>query len=173
MNLVRRLLTAVIIVLAVAVQSAVMARWQLPAATPDLLLVVVAAFGLKQQAARAALLGFAAGLLLDATPPSSGILGISAFTLALVGFLAAQLRTDIARSPFGPVLFVALAGVGSVVLHALLGSLLGDATVSWSRVPLVSLATALYGALLASVVVPLVRWLLGTLMPAPTVYVRR
>lgn len=173
MPLLRRLLTTGIVVIVVALQSAVIARWDLPGATPNLVLVVVAAFGMKQQAARAAVLGFAAGLLLDATPPSVGLLGISALSLAIIGFLAAQLRTDISRSPVGPLLFVAAAAAGDVVLHAALGGLLGASTVQLSRLPVAILASAFYGTLLATVVIPLVRALLGPLMPAPTVYVRR
>lgn len=173
MNLIRRIITALIVVLAVAMQSAVIARWNLPGGTPDLVLVVVAAFALKQQAARATIIGFAAGLLLDATPPAVGLLGVSAFVLAIVAFSASQLRTDITRSPLGPLAFVAGAAAFSVLTHALLGGLLGDPTVSWTRAPLAAVSAALYCTLLASLVVPLVRWLLTFLMPAPTVFLRR
>ena len=173
MSLLRRLITTVIIVLAVATQSAVIARWNLPGGTPDLVLVVVAAFALKQQAARATVLGFAAGLLLDATPPAAGLLGISAFALAVVAFAASQLRTDIARSPFGPLVFISAAAAVSVLMHALLGGLLGDPTVSWATAPLAAVSSAFYCMLLASLVVPVVRWLLTLLMPAPTVFLRR
>ena len=173
MSLIRRLVTAIIIVLAVATQSAVIARWNLPGGTPDLVLVLVAAFALKQQAMRATLLGFGAGLLLDATPPAAGLLGVSAFSLAIVAFAASQLRTDVSRSPLGPLAFVSAAAAASVLVHVLLGGLLGDPTVAWSRAPLAAVSSAFYCALLASLVVPLVRWLLTFLMPAPTVYVRR
>ncbi len=173
MSTLRRLVTALIVILAVAVQSAVIARWNLPGATPDLVLVIVAAFGMKQQAGRAAFLGFAAGLLLDATPPAVGLMGISALTLAVIGFLAAQLRTDISRSPFGPLAFVAAAALVSVLMHAALGGLLGDSTLSLSQLPTTVIASAFYCALLATPIVPLVRMLLRVLTPAPTVYVRR
>lgn len=173
MNAIRRVLTALIIVLAVAAQSAVIAGWNLPGGTPDVVLVIVAAFALKQQAARAAVLGFAAGLLLDATPPAAGLLGVSAFSLAIVAFVASQLRTDIARSPFGPLVFVGAAAAVSVLVHTLVGGLLGDPTVSWTRAPLAALSGAFYCTLLASIVVPLTRWMLSFLMPAPSVYLRR
>lgn len=173
MSAIRRLVTTVIIVLAVAMQSAVIARWNLPGGTPDLVLVVVAAFALKQQATRATLLGFGAGLLLDATPPAAGLLGISALALAVVAFSASQLRTDISRSPLGPLVFISAAAAASVLIHALLGGLLGDPSVAWSRAPLAVVSGAFYSALLASLVVPLVRWLLSLLMPAPTVFLRR
>lgn len=173
MSVIRRVVTTLIIVLAVAMQSAVIARWNLPGGTPDLVLVVVTAFALKQQAARATVLGFGAGLLLDATPPAAGLLGVSAFALAVVAFAASQLRTDISRSPLGPLAFVSAAAAASVLIHALLGGLLGDPTASWARAPLAAVSSAFYCALLASLVVPLVRWLLSFLMPAPTVFLRR
>ncbi len=173
MSILRRVVTAFIVILAVALQSAVIARWNLPGATPDLVLVIVAAFGMKQQAGRAAFLGFAAGLLLDATPPAVGLMGISAMTFAIIGFLAAQLRTDITRSPLGPLAFVAAAAVANVVMQAALGGLLGDATISLTQLPLTAVASAFYCVLLATPIVPLVRGLLRVLMPAPTVYVRR
>jgi len=83
------------------------------------------------------------------------------------------LRTDIARSPLGPLVFIAAASAASVLTHALLGGLLGDPTVSWARAPMAAIASAFYCMLLASLVVPLVRWLLSFLMPAPTVFLRR
>jgi rod shape-determining protein MreD len=173
MSTLRRVVTAIFIVFTVAVQSAVIARWNLPGGTPDLVLVVVVAFAVKQQATRATLLGFGAGLLLDATPPAAGLLGVSALTLAVVAFAASQLRTDISRSPFGPLVFLSAAAAANVFLHALLGGLLGDPSASWSRAPLAALSGAFYCALLGSLVVPLVRWLLRFLMPAPTVFLRR
>lgn len=170
---IRRIVTAAVVILAVAVQTGVVSRWNLPGAAPDLVLVVVVAFGMRHQPARASVLGFAAGLLLDATPPSVGLLGLSALTLTIVGYLAAQLRTDMSRSPFGPLLFVAAASAGSVVIHAALGTLLGDPEVAVARIPIVALATALYSTLLGAVAIPIVRWLLTYLMPAPTEFVHR
>ena len=170
---IRRIITAAVVVLAVAAQTSVVSRWNLPGATPDLVLVVVIAFGMRHQPARASMLGFAAGLLLDATPPSVGLMGLSALTLTIVGYLAAQLRTDISRSPFGPLLFVAAAAIGSIVIRALLGSLLGDPEVALYRLPVVALATAVYSTLLGAVAIPIVRCLLSYLMPAPTEYVHR
>lgn len=173
MSIIRRLVTALIVVLAVATQSAVIAGWNLPGATPDLVLVVVAAFAMKQRATNAVVIGFGAGLLLDATPPSVTLLGSSALVFAIVGFMAAQLRTDLMRSPFGPLLYVAAAGAASVVLHAVVGGLLGAPGIPMSQIPLAAVASALYGAILATIVVPLVRVLLTVLMPAPSQYLRR
>lgn len=173
MNNLRRLLTAVIIVLTVALQSTVVARWNLPGATPDVVLVVVSAFAVRHAPARAAVIGFLAGLLLDATPPATGLLGLHALALALAGFTASQLRSDLQRSPFGPLAFVAAAGAASVLLRSALSALLGASTLSWSQLPVAALSQAFYCALLATIVVPIVRALLGVLMPAPVEVIRR
>ncbi len=173
MGIIRRILTAVIMVLVIALQSAVVARWNLPGATPDLVLVFVAAFAMKHDPARTVAFGFFCGLLLDATPPSTGIIGINALSLTVTAYVAAQLRADLMRSVFGPILFVAVASAASVVLHVFLSALLGAVTLSLGQMFVTALATALYGAMLASVVVPVVHALLKSLMPAPTVFVRR
>lgn len=160
-------------VFAIAVQSAVMARWNLPGAVPDLLLVMVAAFAMRQLPAHGALLGFLSGLLLDVAPPSDGLIGLSAFTLTIVGYLAATFRTDFNRSVFGPLLFCGASGAVVVLVHALLGGLLGDPTISISRTPWLMLTSGLYCTLLATICIPLVRGLLVLLMPAPVTVLRR
>lgn len=173
MSATRRIVTALCIVFAIAFQSAVMARWQLPGAVPDLLVVTVAAFAIRQLPEHAALMGFLAGLLLDITPPAEGVIGLGAFTLTVVGYAAATFRTDLNRSVFGPLLFCGASGAGVVLVHALLGGLLGDPTVTLSKTPWLMLTSALYCTLLATIVIPLVRVVLALLMPAPTAVLRR
>lgn len=173
MSLTRRFITAVFMVLAIALQSAVMTRWNLPGAVPDLLLVMVAAFAMRQLPVHGAILGFLSGLLLDIAPPSDGLIGLSAFSLTIVGYAAATFRTDFNRSVFGPVLYCGAAGAVVVMLHALLGGLLGDPTISIARTPWLALTSAIYCTLLATIVIPVVRALLALLMPAPTAVLRR
>lgn len=173
MSLTRRLLTAVLMVIAVVVQSSVMTRWNLPGAVPDLLLVTVAAFAMRQMPAHGALLGFLSGLLLDVAPPADGLIGLSAFTLTIVGYAAATFRSDLNRSVFGPLLFCSFTGAMVVLVHAVLGGLLGDPTISFARVPWLMLTSSGYCLLLATIVVPLVRGLLVLLMPTPTTVLRR
>jgi rod shape-determining protein MreD len=173
MSLTRRIVTAVFMVLAIALQSSVMTRWNLPGAVPDLLLVMVAAFAMRQLPAHGAMLGFLSGLLMDVTPPAEGLIGLSAFTLTIVGYAAATFRADFNRSVFGPLLYCGAAGALVVLVHALLGGLLGDPTISVSRTPWLMLTSGVYCTLLATIVIPLVRALLVFLMPAPTAVLRR
>lgn len=173
MSSLRRLITAVIIVLTVALQSTVVAQWNLPGATPDIVLVVVSAFAVRHAPARAAIIGFLAGLLLDATPPATGLLGLNALAFVIIAFAASQLRTDLQRSPFGPLAFIGAASAASVIVRSALSGLLGATTVPWSQLPVAALSQAFYCALLATIVVPIVRALLGVLMPAPVEVIRR
>lgn len=173
MSVTRRLITAIVMVLAIAFQSAVVAKWNLPGAVPDLLLVLVAAFAMRQLPQHGALTGFLAGLLLDIAPPSDGLIGLSALTLTIVGYAAATFRTDLNRSVFGPLLFCGGAGALAVAMHAILGGLLGDPTITISRTPWLMLTSAIYCTLLATIVIPVVRILLTFLMPAPATLLRR
>mgnify|MGYP006283671913 CR=1 FL=1 len=173
MSLTRRIVTAILMVLAIAFQSAVVAKWNLPGAVPDLLLVLVAAFAMRQLPEHGALTGFLAGLLLDLAPPSDGLIGLSAFSLTIVGYVAATFRTDLNRSVFGPLLFAGGAGPVVVFLHAMLGGLLGDPTITISRTPWLMLTSAVYCTLLATIIVPFVRFLLTFLMPTPATVLRR
>lgn len=169
----RRLVIALLLILATALQSAVIARWNLPGAVPDLLLVTVLAFAMRQLPVHAAQMGFLAGLMLDVAPPADGLIGLSAFSLTVVAYLAATFRADLSRSVFGPLLFAGAAGAAVVFMHAVIGGLLGDPTVMVSRTPLLMLSSAIYSLLLATIVVPIVRGLLVFLMPAPTQVLRR
>lgn len=173
MSLTRRIVTAMLMVLAIAFQSAVVAKWNLPGAVPDVLLVLVAAFAMRQLPEHGALTGFLAGLLLDVAPPSDGLIGLSAFSLTIVGYVAATFRTDLNRSVFGPLLFSGGAGAVVVFMHAMLGGLLGDPTITISRTPWLMLTSAVYCTLLATIIVPFVRFLLTFLMPAPATVLRR
>lgn len=173
MTVLRRIVLSFLLLLSVAVQSAVIARWNLPGAVPDLVLVTMIAFAMRQLPQHGAQMGFLAGLLLDVAPPADGLIGLSALSMTVIGFLAATFRTDFGRSVFGPLLFSAAAGAGSVLVHALIGGLLGDPTVVVSRTPMLMLSSAFYCTLLATIVIPLVRGLLTYLMPAPTQVLRR
>ena len=173
MSVLRRIITMLLVMLAVSFQTIVLSQLHWPGATPDLVLVVVIAFAMRQQPANGALLGFFAGLLLEAAPPGNVVLGGSALALTLIGYFAGALRQDLMRSVFGPLLYVAGASAASVLVTAAFGGLMGDRTGSLAALPLEVVSTTLYTTLLATAVVPLVRILLRSLMPAPVEVLRR
>lgn len=76
-----------LVVIAVLLQTVVVARVGLPGGNPDLLLLVVIAVGLATDPNYGAVVGFGAGLLADALPPDLTTLGTTAMILAVVGYV--------------------------------------------------------------------------------------
>ena len=62
--------------------------------------------------------GFAAGLAVDLVPPADHEVGRWALVLTLVGYLAGLGRDSSRRSAFVPLMVVAVAGGGAVLLYA-------------------------------------------------------
>ena len=154
----RALLLALAALLALVVQTAVLARLPLPGGPPDLLLVVAVAAGLVAGPPAGMVTGFALGLLTDLASDHEA--GRLALVLVAAGYLAGQLEDHVHESLALPVVTVAVAAVGAVLLYAAQGLLLGDPRITGSGV-LASLAgTVAYSCLLTPVVVPLVAALL-------------
>jgi rod shape-determining protein MreD len=100
-----------LLLLVAAVASVTLAaRSQL--ALPDLVLPFVVAGALRTGASRGALLGLAAGWLVDLMPPGSPVLGTGALLYAAAGLLAGAGRRE-GETPFG---WVAAVGAASAVL---------------------------------------------------------
>lgn len=170
MAVVRGALVAVLLVTALLVQLTVLPRLGLPGATPDLLLVVVAALGMAGGEARGAVAGFAAGLTLDLVPPADGIIGLSALVLTLVGYLGGTWVERRERGALMTILAVAGLAAGAVLAYALLGGLVSDARIVWDRVPFLLATQALYAAVLAAFVVPGVGAMVRRLEPPDSGY---
>ena len=154
----RLLVAAVGVLLALALQAAVLARLPLPGGPPDLLLVVVVAVGLVAGPPPGMLAGFAVGLLADLSADHE--LGRLALAYVVVGFLAGQLEDHVDESLALPVVTVAVAAVVAVLVFAVGGLLLGDPRIT-GRGVLASLAgTVAYSCALTPVVLPVVAALL-------------
>ncbi|KAF4405970.1 MULTISPECIES: rod shape-determining protein MreD [Streptomyces] len=158
MRLNRILLSAALLVVALVLQVSVLARLQLPGAVPDLTLLVVLGLALVYGHTAGALIGFAAGLLADLAPPADHAVGRYALVLCLIGYLAGLVKPESGRvrSATGPLLVVGGAAVGTTLLYAGVGALVGDTAAR--QVGLAGLVgtAALYDLLLAPFVVPLV-----------------
>lgn len=154
----RLLLAALGVLLAVVLQTAVLARLPLPGGPPDLLLVLVVAVGLVAGPPPGMLTGFAVGLLADLAGDHE--LGRLALAYVVVGFLAGQLEDHVDESLALPVVAVAVTAAVAVLVFAVQGLLLGDPRITGGGV-LASLAgTVAYSCALTPVVVPLVAALL-------------
>ncbi|MER5306431.1 rod shape-determining protein MreD [Streptomyces sp. NPDC002773] len=154
----RILLSATLIVVALVVQVSVLARLQLPGAVPDLVLLTVIALALVYGHVSGALIGFSAGLLADLAPPADHAAGRYALVLCVVGYLVGLARPENGRltSATGPMAVVAVAAVGSTLLYAGVGALVGDTAARHVGLGSLLFTAAVYDLLLAPFTVPLI-----------------
>ncbi|MFB6817926.1 rod shape-determining protein MreD [Streptomyces sp. NPDC056347] len=158
MRLNRILLSTVLVVVALVVQVSVLARLQLPGAVPDLLLLVVLGLAFVYGHVSGALVGFGAGLLADLAPPADHAAGRYALVLCVIGYLAGLVKPETGqlKSAMVPMIGVVSAAIGSTLLYALVGALVGDTAARHVGLGSLLFTAALYDLLLAPFVVPLV-----------------
>ncbi|MFD8324663.1 rod shape-determining protein MreD [Streptomyces lydicus] len=158
MRINRILLSAPLVVVALVIQVTVLARLQLPGAVPDLLLLVVLGLALVYGHVAGALIGFFAGLLADVAPPSDHAIGRYALVLCVIGYVAGLTKPDSGqhRSATVPLMVVIGAAIGSTLMYAGVGSLVGDTAARHVGLVGLLLSATLYDLLLAPFVVPLV-----------------
>ncbi|WP_329195180.1 MULTISPECIES: rod shape-determining protein MreD [unclassified Streptomyces] len=154
----RILLSATLIVVALVIQVTVLGRLQLPGAVPDLLLLTVVALALVYGHLSGAFVGFGAGLLADLAPPADHAAGRYALVLCIVGYLVGLVRPDNGRfrSAWGPLTTVVAAAIGSTLLYAGVGALVGDTAARHVGLTELLFTATLYDLLLAPFTVPLV-----------------
>ncbi|MEU3557591.1 rod shape-determining protein MreD [Streptomyces fragilis] len=156
MKLNRILLSGTLVVVALVIQISVLARLQLPGAVPDLLLLTVLGLALVYGHTGGALIGFTAGLLADLAPPADHAAGRYALVLCVVGYLVGLARPDNGRlrTAVGPMAVVVAAAVGSTLLYAGVGALVGDTAARDVGLGSLAFTAALYDLLLTPFVVP-------------------
>ncbi|MEU8779772.1 rod shape-determining protein MreD [Streptomyces sp. NPDC048606] len=154
----RILLSATLVVVALVIQVAVLGRLQLPGAVPDLVLLTVVALALVYGHLGGALIGFGAGLLTDLAPPADHAAGRYALVLCLIGYLVGLVRPDNGRfrSAWGPMLTVVAAAIGSTLLYAGVGALVGDTAARHVGLTGLVFTATLYDLLLAPFTVPFI-----------------
>ncbi|NEA61248.1 rod shape-determining protein MreD [Streptomyces sp. SID12488] len=152
----RMLLSTTLVVVAMVIQVSVLARLHLPGAVPDLLLLTVLGLALVYGHVGGALVGFGAGLLADLAPPADHAAGRYALVLCLIGYLAGLVKPENGRlkSATGPMAVVVAAAVGTTLLYAGVGALVGDTAARHVGLGNLLFTAALYDLLLAPFVVP-------------------
>ena len=150
----RILLSSALVVVALVIQVSVLARLHLPGAVPDLLLLTVLGLALVYGHVGGALVGFGAGLLADLAPPADHAAGRYALVLCVIGYLAGLVKPETGqlKSATGPM--VVAAAVGSTLLYAGVGALVGDTAARHVGLGSLLFTAALYDLLLAPFVVP-------------------
>jgi rod shape-determining protein MreD len=152
----RAAIAAGLLVVAVLLQTVVLSPLRMHGAVPDVVLVVVIAFGIATDSATGAAVGFVGGLLLDVVPPADGTVGRWALVLTVVGWAAGKYRLSAERGVLSPLLVVAALVPAALLGYAGLGLLLGDERVTGTQIASSIPFATLYDVVLAAFVVPVV-----------------
>jgi rod shape-determining protein MreD len=153
--LLRPLLGAAAVTLALAIQLSVLPHLALPNAEPDLVLLVVLALAGVWGPGAGAFAGFCAGLAVDLAPPSVTAAGRHALVLTLVGALAGRTAAEAKRSALRTSLLTGIYAGVATFGNAVLGTLLGEGgTLSSPGLVRGAAACALYTAVATPLVLP-------------------
>ena len=158
----RFLVLAGVLVVAVLVQSTVLARLTLAGARPDLLVLAVVSVAVATDPTTGAAFGFVAGLVADLLFDLP--VGVSALVYTAVGFAVGTLRVYVTgHRPLAHLVLVAAASLASVWCCGLLLRVLDLS--SWAAVARAGPLVALCNLLLTPFVYPVV-WALTERVPA-------
>lgn len=153
------------IVIAITVQSTLLASATLLGVIPQLVLVVIVSFAFLDGERVGIVTGFFGGLLIDLLLPQS-IVGLTALVYTLIGYGVGSFRQfTTGDSVWTPVLVVGVASAVAEVSYALLAIMLGQAWVSISDTAKVAGLVVLYNVLLTPFVFPLVRRIANRFRP--------
>ena len=159
----RRLLAlAVVLVVAVLVQSTVLARLTVAGVRPDLLVLAVVSVAVATDPTTGAVFGFVAGLVADLLFDLP--VGVSALVYVAVGFAVGTVRVYV--TSHRPLVHLVLAGAASLASVWCSGLLLRVFDLSsWAAVARAGPLVAVYNLLLTPFVYPVV-WALTERLPA-------
>ena len=161
---------AVLIVVTVTLQISVFDHFAMRGVVPDIALLVVIAAAIVRGPNYAALVGFAAGLVLDLSPPADHTAGRWALSLVLVGYLTGMVRQETEHgrgdiSVVGTLVMVAAGAFIGTSVFALTGLVLQDPGVTVGAALEVVPTAVAYDLLLSPLVLPLVLFLFKRLEP--------
>jgi rod shape-determining protein MreD len=166
MSALRLLVVTALVMIGITVQVGLFSSLSLDGVVPDVALLVVLGAALVRGPEYAALLGFAAGLMLDLAPPADHTAGRSALAFVVVGYLVGLVRQDARSSAVLAVVAVAAGAFVATSLFALSGLVLGDPGVTVEGVVRVIPLAVIYDILLTPLVIPLVVGILNRLEPS-------
>ncbi|MFN2587025.1 MAG: rod shape-determining protein MreD [Actinomycetota bacterium] len=148
---------AAVIVVALALQSTLLAQVTILGVIPQVVLVVVVCFAYLDGERVGLVTGFSAGMLQDLLP-FPAVIGLTAFVYTLVGYGVGILRQYApADAVWTPVLVVALSSAVAELGYAALAIILGEPWVGLGYTARVAGLVVLYNTLLTPFVFPLVR----------------
>lgn len=146
-----------VIVLAVAIQSALLVHATVLGVIPQLVLVVIVCFAYLDGERVGVVTGFSGGLLVDLLLPGGSVVGLTALIYTLIGYAVAYFRQFApGESVLLPVIAVALASAVAEMGYALLSIMMGMEWVSIGFTAKVAGLVVLYNTLLTPFAFPLV-----------------
>lgn len=169
MNVVRSLALALLVVLAVTLQVAVLRYVAVDGVVPDLALLLVIAAAFVRGPDFAAGLGFVAGMVLDLAPPADHTAGRWAFALVVAGYLAGRVRTDARNSAAAALVTVGACSFVASSVFALSGVIIGDSDESVGQMFPVIAIGVVWDVLAAALLLPLLSTLLRRFRPPQAV----
>jgi rod shape-determining protein MreD len=137
--------------------------WQ--GVVPNLCLLVVVGAALTRGPQFAAVLGFAAGVVLDLAPPADHVAGRWALALVVVGYVAGRVRPEQRPSAASVVATVAASSFIGTSVYALTGLVLRDPAVGVVDLLQVIAISVVWDVLLTPLVLPLVMGMFRRLEP--------
>jgi rod shape-determining protein MreD len=170
MTLVRGVVAFLVVTLAVVLQVSLFPHLAWQGVVPNLALLVVVGAALVRGPQFAAMLGFAAGVLIDLAPPADHVAGRWALALVVVGYLAGRIRQDATPNASAVVLAVAASSFVGTSVFAMSGLLLRDPVVPVSDTIEVILVAVVWDVLLTPFVLPPVMLMFHRLEPARVAY---
>lgn len=162
----RAAVVAALVVFTVTLQVSVFSHFAFEGVAPDMALLLVIGAALVRGPTYGALVGFAAGLVLDLAPPADHAAGRWALALVIVGYVAGLARADGSQSTVGTLLIVASGAFIGTSLYALSGLVLGESSVTVSSSMHVVPIAVGYDILLTPLAIPLLLVVFRRLQPA-------
>lgn len=146
-----------VILLALILQTALIAQLRVLGATGDIMLLLAIAAGLASGPERGALIGFASGIAFDLLLQTP--FGLSALTYCLVGYMVGSLQSSVLRLTWWiPVAFAMVASAVGIVLYAVIGEVVGLDDLIGPHLVTIAAVVAVLNGLLILPAVRLVRW---------------
>ena len=165
MTAVRALVAMLAVSVALVLQVSLFPHVAWQGIVPNLVLLVVVAAALTRGAQFAAVLGFAAGVVLDLAPPADHVAGRWALALVIVGYVAGRVRQDVKPTATAVVVTVAASSFIGTSVFAISGLLLGDPVTDMVELLQVIFVAVLWDVLLTPFVLPLVMKMFQRLEP--------
>jgi rod shape-determining protein MreD len=146
-----------VMIVAVAVQSALLVHATILGVIPQLVLVVIVGFAYTDGERVGIVTGFCGGLLVDLLLPSGSVVGLTALIYTLVGYGVAYFKQFFpGESVLLPVVAVALASAVAEMGYALMSIIMGQEWVSLGFTGKVAGLVVLYNTLLTPFAFPLI-----------------